>query len=269
MRSKYLRVAAVLGVITALALFAASVGTGGSNAGSAQATRGLSASNENATVHVNFVINRFVRQGRRIVAQGAVVAKYRSASQPQGYIVRKPFSALVKTRGLTPQSAQKICDVLDLTLGPLHLELLGLIVDLSRVHLTIKADSEGGILGSLFCNLAGGRGLANATRAKLNRTAAKMTRAVKKNGLNRGVSGFVVNISQQTAPTRICEILDLTLGPLDLNLLGLMVHLDRLRLHITADSEGGILGSLLCSLAGGGPPPPPLPPPPPAPGQIH
>jgi hypothetical protein len=54
----------------------------------------------------------------------------------------------------------------------------------------------------------------------------------------------------------ICNVLDLTLGPLDLNLLGLMVHLDTVHLVITADSEGGILGSLLCSLAGGGGGPP-------------
>jgi hypothetical protein len=31
-----------------------------------------------------------------------------------------------------------------------------LIVDLNRVHLTITADSNGGILGSLLCGLAGG-----------------------------------------------------------------------------------------------------------------
>jgi hypothetical protein len=50
-----------------------------------------------------------------------------------------------------------------------------------------------------------------------------------------------------------CEILDLVLGPLDLNLLGLLVHLDRLRLTITAVRGGGILGDLLCGLAGGTP----------------
>jgi hypothetical protein len=46
-----------------------------------------------------------------------------------------------------------------------------------------------------------------------------------------------------------CEILDLELGPLDLNLLGLMVHLDRINLEITAQPGGGLLGDLLCSLA--------------------
>ena len=52
-------------------------------------------------------------------------------------------------------STSRICDVLTLNLGPLHLELLGLVIDLSRVVLTIKADSNGGLLGSLFCSIAG------------------------------------------------------------------------------------------------------------------
>lgn len=46
-----------------------------------------------------------------------------------------------------------------------------------------------------------------------------------------------------------CDILHLTLGPLDLNLLGLMVHLDRVVLDITAQQGGGLLGDLLCSVA--------------------
>jgi hypothetical protein len=39
-------------------------------------------------------------------------------------------------------------------LGPLHLNLLGLLVDLNRVHLAITATPGGGILGNLFCGLA-------------------------------------------------------------------------------------------------------------------
>ena len=48
-----------------------------------------------------------------------------------------------------------------------------------------------------------------------------------------------------------CEILELTLGPLDLNLLGLMVHLDQVHLEITAQQgPGNLLGNLLCAVAG-------------------
>ncbi len=46
-----------------------------------------------------------------------------------------------------------------------------------------------------------------------------------------------------------CQVLHLELGPLDLNLLGLMVHLDKVVLDITAQQGGGLLGDLLCSLA--------------------
>lgn len=53
-------------------------------------------------------------------------------------------------------SQQAVCDVLNLVLGPLHLELLGLIVDLNQVVLNITADPAGGLLGSLLCSLAGG-----------------------------------------------------------------------------------------------------------------
>jgi hypothetical protein len=48
-----------------------------------------------------------------------------------------------------------------------------------------------------------------------------------------------------------CDILKLRLGPLDLDLLGLVVHLDRIVLDITAEpGPGNLLGNLLCAIAG-------------------
>ena len=48
-----------------------------------------------------------------------------------------------------------------------------------------------------------------------------------------------------------CDILNLVLGPLDLDLLGLQVHLDRIVLNIVAQSgAGNLLGNLLCAVAG-------------------
>jgi hypothetical protein len=47
-----------------------------------------------------------------------------------------------------------------------------------------------------------------------------------------------------------CPILHLELGPLDLNLLGLVVHLNKVVLDISAQSGGGnLLGNLLCAVA--------------------
>lgn len=51
--------------------------------------------------------------------------------------------------------------------------------------------------------------------------------------------------------TGTCEILHLELGPLDLDLLGLVIHLDKVVLDITAESgPGNLLGNLLCAVAG-------------------
>jgi hypothetical protein len=59
---------------------------------------------------------------------------------------------------------------------------------------------------------------------------------------------FVVNDISASAG---CQILDLNLAPLDLNLLGLVVHLDRVHLNITAvPGAGNLLGNLLCAVAG-------------------
>ena len=68
------------------------------------------------------------------------------------------------------------------------------------------------------------------------------------------VIGTVTNVPATFPVTfgqHSCTILELTLGPLDLNLLGLMVHLDQVHLTITAEpGPGNLLGNLLCQIAG-------------------
>ncbi len=50
-------------------------------------------------------------------------------------------------------------------------------------------------------------------------------------------------------PAVTCDVLHLELGPLDLDLLGLVVHLDQIVLDIDAESGGGnLLGNLLCAV---------------------
>jgi len=61
----------------------------------------------------------------------------------------------------------------------------------------------------------------------------------------------VIGDTASDARGRPCEILHLVLGPLDLDLLGLQVHLNRVVLHIQADpGPGNLLGNLLCAIAG-------------------
>jgi hypothetical protein len=72
-------------------------------------------------------------------------------------------------------------------------------------------------------------------------------RRVHRTGVRVPVTGFGGAGSAQTSQAA-CKVLTLTLGPLDLNLLGLRVQLNQLNLRITAIPGGGLLGDLLCSL---------------------
>jgi len=54
-----------------------------------------------------------------------------------------------------PVQVSGSCQILSLTLGPLHLNLLGLVIDLNQVVLTITAVSgAGNLLGNLLCAVA-------------------------------------------------------------------------------------------------------------------
>jgi hypothetical protein len=66
------------------------------------------------------------------------------------------------------------------------------------------------------------------------------------------VIGTVTNFAVKLPVTASgsCQILHLELGPLDLDLLGLQVHLNKVVLDITAQSgPGNLLGNLLCAVA--------------------
>ena len=264
--SRKLAALAALVAVTALA-FAASATSSAGTRTAAKATSAKTTTTQVGSVTVRLTVNRFVKRGKRLYAVGTAISQFaptpEQAAKYPSKTVRRAFTAPVRKLKRV-QSAQRICPVLDLTLGPLDLNLLGLMVHLDTVHLTITADSNGGLLGSLLCSLAG-RGSPGLASMKAAKT---LTRAVHRSGLStRGVrmvvplyqttSGGVTTLSTSKSPMRICTVLELTLGPLDLNLLGLIVHLggaaptDPVHLLITADSEGGILGSLLCSLAGG------------------
>src|SRR5580700_6163887 len=54
----------------------------------------------------------------------------------------------------TAAAAAAGCGILNLTLGPLNLNLLGLVVTLNQVHLTITAvPGAGNLLGNLLCDI--------------------------------------------------------------------------------------------------------------------
>jgi hypothetical protein len=260
MARKYLAIMSALVAMAALAFAATATGSGSAT----QSRAGVAATASTQQIgmmNVKLTIQKFVKRGRHLYAVGTTTAKFApDAARPDlpTATASKRFTARVRSIKAI-KSAQRICPILELTLAPTHLNLLGLIVDLSQVHLVITADSQGGILGQLLCAI-GGHGPGGQAGQALK--AQRLTKAAHRSGLStKGVrmgvplyqtSSGSISTGPNASPLVICSILDLTLGPLDLNLLGLIVHLDQVHLVITADSEGGILGQLLCGIGGGG-----------------
>ena len=172
-----------------------------------------------------------------------------------GLVGTTPFAApLTLTPGATPEGAS--CPILNLSLGPINLDLLGLNIDTSPICLDITAvPGSGALLGNLLCGIAnllnGGLTqsavLAGLTSDELVTLDSGLTQL-----LNQAV--FIPLSSSEALQAATCSVLSLALGPLDLNLLGLRVELDDcdngpVTVDITADPAGGLLGGLLCALA--------------------
>jgi hypothetical protein len=169
-----------------------------------------------------------------------------------GLVGSNPFQAPLF---LTTQPSAGACPILDLQVGAIDLNLLGLRVQTSPICLEITAFEGGGLLGDLLCEVAnllqGGTSLADVlsllqNRGDLNRFLA---------GLTSLIDQVLDRLTANTAtPAASCEVLSLSLGPIELNLLGLVVELDNcangpVTVDITAVPGGGLLGDLLCSLA--------------------
>jgi hypothetical protein len=144
------------------------------------------------------------------------------------------------------------CSVLDLAMAPIHLQLLGLHADTSAICLNITAIRGGGLLGDLLCGLTGGLNLGDLSGLL--------------NGLPEVLNGALAGAADAADPatpqddeicTGECTVLDLALGPINLNLLGLEVNLDDcdngpVLVCVSATASEGLLGGLLCGLTGNG-----------------
>ena len=176
-----------------------------------------------------------------LVANGVVVGRLNAG----GTVIRDTAPARFR---VSQRQQNGRCNILALRLAPVHLALLGIRVDTSHISLDVTARRRGGVLGRLFCALA---------NAEVRFPRAAVAR------LNRQLDDAPI-ATRASAPVRVadhqgtCQILDLILGPLHLDLLGLVVDLygrtrsDPVRVTITGEPGHGLLGDLLCSLAGGG-----------------
>lgn len=203
---------------------------------------------------VNFEVDRFIVRNGRLAARGTAVATL-SGVGTATRTVRKRVTAPARVA----QSGRRRCALISLSLAPLQLDLLGLRVQTSTVNLRIRGVRRGsgsGVLGRLLCSLAGSR--VNARPAAARAAARTLNSAMPRRGLR------TVRATAQLQPQAVtsqaqqsCQVLFLQLGPLELNVLGLLVELfgesrdDPVTVTVTAFRGGGLLGDVFCSLAGG------------------
>ncbi len=93
-------------------------------------------------------VTNFSIVNNALQATGTLVGTFTNAATGATTPINTTFSALL-------QGVSATCTILTLTLGPLHLDLLGLLVDLNQVVLTITAQpGPGNLLGNLLCDVA-------------------------------------------------------------------------------------------------------------------
>jgi hypothetical protein len=102
-------------------------------------------------------ITKFYYENGQLLVDGGFFA-------PDGTLI-EAFSKAPASLTARGGPTQPTCPILILDIGAIHLDLLGLTVDLAPVHLNISAESgSGNLLGNLLCavaNLLNGGGLAS------------------------------------------------------------------------------------------------------------
>ena len=112
-------------------------------------------------------ISRFAIQDEKLVALGQLTgAVTDTAGNVGSTIITNVAMPVANASGAAVAEAfgscdsestvQAACDILNLVLGPLHLDLLGLVIDLNQVVLNITAQpGAGNLLGNLLCAITG------------------------------------------------------------------------------------------------------------------
>jgi hypothetical protein len=167
-----------------------------------------------------------------------------------GTLAGLPFTTPF-TVTLTPNPAAGQCAILNLHLDPIHVSLLGLHVDTSPICLDITAHHDG-VLGNLLCGLSDNlSGILADTTALQNLIGQVLSGTLNSHKAAHGHHGHAQ--ATNDVCTGDCEVLNLTLGPVHLNLLGLHVALDNctkgpVQVCVSATASEGLLGQVLCSL---------------------
>jgi len=199
-----------------------------------------------STLSMRAKITNFRATASGVVADGTLTGKLRSGTSVSRDSAPVRFSVAAARRG-------RRCNVITLRLAPLDLELLGAQVTTSHISLDVYA-RRGRVLGDLFCALSH----AKVTFPRSARVARALNSRLDGRSLRVFSASSSLPASTAQAQPQTCQVLKLILGPLHLDLLGLVVDLygktrsDPVIVTINGQPDKGLLGQLLCGLAGGG-----------------
>lgn len=138
--------------------------------------------------------------------------------------------------------------VLDAFVAPVHLNLLGAVVDTSPIHLTITANSGNGlVLGNVVSALANLFNPPLPDRLDLTFINDRLRQLIDQ--LNAAIPGIPPAPTTPPPTTGTEQILSLTLPPIDLDLLGLMLQTSQIQVNVDAQSgNGALLGNVVTVL---------------------
>ena len=103
----------------------------------------------NGTLNITQFATQTINGATQLVAIGSLTG---TINAPNGQLQNVSVGNIVLP---VTSVSNPTCPILSLTLGPLHLDLLGLVVDLNQIVLNITAvGGAGNLLGNLLCDVA-------------------------------------------------------------------------------------------------------------------
>ncbi len=132
-----------------------------------------------------YTIDRFASRGGKLVTYGTLKGTMRKNGKTQRVSKKNVVMPATATGAgpATPAKAAQVppipgaCQVLNLVLGPINLNLLGLVVRTNQINVRIDAIPGGGLLGDLLCavtNLLNPTGALGQLTGAINNLAAAL-----------------------------------------------------------------------------------------------
>jgi len=160
-------------------------------------------------------------------------------------------SATLAVNGVTAGSfdtstATGATGVLDLFVSPVHLNLLGLLVDTAPIHLTVTANAGPGLV------------LGNAVTELANVFNPPLPDTLNVDTISSRLEQLLADLNQQTAgipsspvtPVELApgQVLSLTVPPINVDLLGLVLQTSAVTVNATNETgDGQLLGNVLAT----------------------